>query len=511
LSPENREVFVSYRRLDDEPPPGRLNERGFVRYLLKQVRYDLGQMGVPDALLWQDRAQIEKGDVWSEAIFSALNKAELFVAILSRNYITSSWCERELSTMASRMARLGAHAGKRRIFRVDKHSVPEHEIPEVLRGIESVRFYSEDNETKRVDEFYWRGKVRHPRDYENAVRELAEAICKRLDELGISCQPQPQPPPLPSDYNALPSNGRVIFVAKPASDMVEPYRTLVRELQSTGYRVTPDCDKDLGKLGEEVQSAVVNALAEAEASIHLLGERTGGRPDGLHIDLVTMQLMAAADEASKRTGFKRMIWAPAVLLSGAFTEAEIARRDPLSVVDGFGKRLPTDQIVGDTASRFNEFVLQRLERLGSNHSNQSTERNVVYIRPPGRNRQFGVAIAIELKRVGFEPVLNPSPPVTKDQLARVEQKHFREARHVVACWGSQCEAKILAEIDTIHSWKTARPKSAGSKLILLLTSPSTKAKAEVLALGNPYVDHIVDASKCEDAALIAEKLVSALG
>ena len=179
--------------------------------------------------------------------------------------------------------------------------------------------------------------------------------------LGIPFEPKGQPEPQVD--NARPSNGRVVFVAKPAGDMVEYYRTLVEELRGTGFRVTPDPDKDLSKLGEEVRSAVVNALAEAEASIHLLGTRTGGRPDGLDMDLVPMQLAAAAEEAKRRPGFERMIWAPTVLPAETSARAKRARRDPLKILKRFGQRLlETDQIDSDTASRFNEFVLQRLER-----------------------------------------------------------------------------------------------------------------------------------------------------
>jgi hypothetical protein len=355
-----REVFISYRRLDNDPPPDSSNDRrGFVDYLLRQVRYDLTQLGVPNEILWQDRSRIEPGDIWSDAISNALNKAELFIAILSPNYITSTWCEKELNTMQTRVQVLGAPAGDRRIFRVDKHKVQEDEIPEPLRSIQAVQFYREDRYAESVDEYFWRGKVRFIDEYEDAVKKLAGGIHKRLLELKIPCQPKEQPE---AQADARASNGRVVFVAKPAGDMVQLYRTLVRELQGAGFRVTPNPDKDLGDFGEEVRSAVVKALGEAEASIHLLGNRTGGRPDGLDMDLVPMQLAAAANEARRRPGFERMIWAPIVLPAGTPAEPNMVRRDPLNVVDQFGERLETDQIDGDTASRFNEFVLQRLAR-----------------------------------------------------------------------------------------------------------------------------------------------------
>jgi predicted GTPase len=66
---DGREVFISYRTLDDMPPPDRRMSHGFVNYLLRQVRARLQEMGVPDAVLWQDRSKIEPGDVWSDKLF----------------------------------------------------------------------------------------------------------------------------------------------------------------------------------------------------------------------------------------------------------------------------------------------------------------------------------------------------------------------------------------------------------------------------------------------------------
>jgi hypothetical protein len=165
------QIYVSYARQDNEPEPG------FVDFLMMNLRNELLQLGVQH--VWLDRGKL------SEAILSTLNEAELFVVILSKNYITSAWRKQELSAMASRIAMLDPDAGQRRIFRVDKHNVPRDQIPEPLRRIHAVRFYSEDDESKS---YYRRGKVRRPDEFERAVRGLALAIRRRLDELGTPRQ-----------------------------------------------------------------------------------------------------------------------------------------------------------------------------------------------------------------------------------------------------------------------------------------------------------------------------------
>jgi hypothetical protein len=256
---------------------------------------------------------------------------------------------------------LGAPAGEHRIFRVDKHKVPEDQVPEALRRVQAVQFFREDNDAKCVDEFFWGGKVRFSKEFDRALLELTSAMGKRLEQLGIRLEPKA--PAKPRVDNTRPSNGRIVFVAKPAFDMVEYYRTLIEELRGTGFRVTPDPDKDLSNRAKQVRSAIAKALAEAEASIHLLGTRTGGRPDTLDMDLVPMQLAAAAEEAKRKPGFERLIWAPTVLPGETSLLAKRARRDPLKILTEFGQQLSeADQIDSDTASCFNAFVLQRLER-----------------------------------------------------------------------------------------------------------------------------------------------------
>jgi len=256
-----------------------------------------------------------------------------------------------------------------RIFRVDKHKVPEEKVPKALREIQSVRFYREDpHDVDSVDEFFWGGKVRLSVEFDEALLKLTSTVGKRLEQL-LDTRFDPKRRPRSRVENARPSNGPLVFVAKPASDMIEYYRTLVEELQGTGFRVTPDPDKDLSSRGPSV---VFSALGKAEASIHLLGTRTGGRPPGLDIDLVPMQLSAAAKEAKRRRGFERLIWAPKVLPAATSGQAKTACRDPLKVLKGFGQELlARDKVLGDTASNFNDYVLQRLQErpLSPRHTN----------------------------------------------------------------------------------------------------------------------------------------------
>ena len=506
LQEQARSVFVSYRVLDDEPPPGEPEETGFVRYLSRQLRWELNQLGVPDTVLWRDRVKIFPADDWSQVIFDELSKADLFLAILSKNYVKSSWCTREISTMASRIEGLAAEARPRRIFRIDKNSVPEEQIPLPLRGVQAIRFYAQDRETNRDVEYFWRGVVKRKQEYIDAIHELAVSLYERLIQLGVQA---PSEAPRPIEITAL-NQGPAIFVAKPAIDLVDEYQTLTRELSRNGYRVVPKSDDALPSDGEAVRALVSEALATATASVHLLGERTGGRPDGLDVDLVPLQLASAAVEAQKKTTFQRLIWAPKVMPRDAAFGVVNALRDPLRVLDRFDRRLPSDQIDGDTATRFNEFVLQRL---GKVIHVPAVEARGIYIYGTSEDRKFSLSVARELKRNGFAPLLKPaSAEATPQQLMAMEQKLLSRVQSVVVCWDTQTKTQILTDVmdPVLQNWRGAGRK--GNKLILILASPGSDAKAEVAEVGiGPDVDCVVDATGSGNLAdVIDSRLLPAL-
>jgi hypothetical protein len=212
-------VFISYRRLDNQRPGGTRGRDGFVNYLVRQICARLEEDGVvpEEVVVWQDRSKIEPGDIFSEAIFDALSRADLFVAIVSRNYVKGAWCLAELTAMEERLKLLDKPAGEHRIFRVDKHKVPEDQIPAALRKVQAVQFYREDRDAKCTDEFFWGGKVRSSKEYDKALLELTTAIGKRLQEvLEIPSDPKALEPQTDMDDAIVSSNGPVVFVAKPA-------------------------------------------------------------------------------------------------------------------------------------------------------------------------------------------------------------------------------------------------------------------------------------------------------
>lgn len=84
------DLFVSYAR-EDVAWVNELREQ-----LVERLRDRLGC----DSSVWQDTNKICTGQKWPDQLRNAIQSCAAFVAVLSRNYTGSEWCEKELDTFA---------------------------------------------------------------------------------------------------------------------------------------------------------------------------------------------------------------------------------------------------------------------------------------------------------------------------------------------------------------------------------------------------------------------------
>ena len=478
-------VFISYNHADNVPPASKPKVATFVRQLFSDLQYELTCLGLPKDGTWLDY-KIKHAEDFTEVIQEAISQSDIFLAVVSRQYIQSDFCAKEIATFIERLGELPEAERKRRIFRVDKQEVPNNTLPPPLRDLHAARFYWKDPETGDDVEFFdrWNGKPDRAK-YQPELTRLARSIYRRWQELntGAPLANSDAAPlrargsataPLAAGPAALdPAAGTklTVFVAKPAADMEDEYHTLVCELEGRGFRVLPDRGGRLPEDGAKAVEAVRNALAAAELSIHLVGDRYGVTPDGLAEGIVALQLKEARAAAEKRHGFARLIWVPKLLpRPEPGGSGEPVPRDPFETLRRFGLEglLDSDEIESDTASRFNEFVLQRL---ASRIATAVAEpKACVFVGAPAGDRDLLDAMAKRIKALGAKPIFGPTT-----LLARAD--------HVVYCWGQADEAAMLDAVDgpAIQAWRAAHP---GGRICLVTFPPMTETKASALEVGS---------------------------
>ncbi|MFZ4381400.1 MAG: toll/interleukin-1 receptor domain-containing protein, partial [Sandarakinorhabdus sp.] len=133
--------FFSYARQDDEKADGRLSQLRFLLANELQISY-----GKQPIRIFQDVAAIPPGDDWEKAINDAINHATFFIPIITRAFVESEWCSKEVSNFIVREAAINAAhpelKGKSRIFPIlytDIDNVQPHD-PEAFAALRRIQF-----------------------------------------------------------------------------------------------------------------------------------------------------------------------------------------------------------------------------------------------------------------------------------------------------------------------------------------------------------------------------------
>lgn len=442
--PGPQQIFISYARDDDEPPPGQPDAQGFVTHLHNQLLYELKQLGQPRPRLWRDTKRIERGDQFEPELEQALAASSVLLVVLSRNWIARDWCRRELEVFARQFPHENERSLRERIVVIRKNAVDAAAHPKLLQGQEGYSLYSVDPENREEIHFFVRGKVvpkwesRHHDELERLARCLwTRARAKvRVPEAG-------EPPG--TDPVAPAPTGRTVFVSKPATDMIQAYDTLVRELGNRGYRVVPEPTVNLPYTSEAIKH-IDEALRAAEFSVHLVGKQGGFAPEG-GTPIVQLQLERAGENVGRKVSedhgderrFHRILWAPRTL-----PDLGIADRSPAEAVSRVCDHLETDKVLGDTLVTFGQYIIDHLEKTTPRPSRPQAalgEGACVYIEHLEADSAYADDLAERLQQAGLNVSLPAFDGDEADRL-RLHQQYLAACDAVVLCWASASEVWI---------------------------------------------------------------------
>jgi hypothetical protein len=225
------QIFLSYARADNVLPPDSGAGKGFITALDDWLRYSFQTNGDRTSRIWRDVRSVEDGEQFDAKIAAAIKDSELFLAVLSPNWMLSDYCRQELDAFAGRWAG-EKDGGRSRIIVAMKRHVPNEGRPDILQRQEGYRFYAldETNEVQPETEFFKRGKVIDDR-FHLEVEKLAGFLTRRTGQLAARSS-VPESPKAPAMERS-----RTVFLAKSAADMRAPYDRLVAELKNSGLSV----------------------------------------------------------------------------------------------------------------------------------------------------------------------------------------------------------------------------------------------------------------------------------
>ena len=506
------QIFISYAREDDEPPPHVPEARGFVTHLHDHLRYELTQIGGDRPVLWRDTKRIERGDQFEHHLDDALTKASLLLVILSRNWVRREWCRRELEEFVKRFRNEDERSLRQRIVVVGKNAVPVDEQPIWLQGQEGYNFFWVDPENEQELDFFVHGRIQDQR-YLQRSRELARYLWKRAQEkplvaAGELSDAQPPvyvaPPLSPSPMSPVQVagtglSGRAVYLAKPAGDMMEAYSTLVCELQGRGYRVVPDPESELPITGGAAVELIDQQMAEAEISVHLLGKQRGFAPDGER-PIVPLQLARAAERVGARISdeerdlrrFRRIIWTPRIL-----ADEQIVGADPAQVLCSFGDCLESDHVVSDLLVGFGQFVIQHLDANAPRPSPLSVppgDGAKIYITHLENDFDYAELLGEQLMEHGHE-LWFPAFDGEESERNRLHQRYLSDCDAVVMCWANASEVWVRSHAAELK-WETLQRRTPFSCRSVVAGPPPQAPKNRFRRIPpRTDVDVVIDATE----------------
>jgi hypothetical protein len=454
-------IFMSYAHDDDlilSPDP---DEPGFVSFLDQQLRLKLRDLGARQANLWRDRNRIDQANQFADIIDDGLKRAELFVVVMSPNWMQRPYCRKEFETFLSLRKAAGIANPATRILVVGKGYVDRSARPPELQGQEGFLFYSRDdeNDVSAITPFFNRGKC-NDRFYAE-LDDLAGGLQKRVAQI-LSGAPAPQATQ-PSVPIVTPS-GRTVFLAKPASDMKAAYVRVVTELQGKGFTVAPDPSADVPS-DASAEALLTDALSRAEVFIHLVGDSEGFAPEGLD-KIVKLQLELARAKSAQAEGppaqklNRRIVWAPKILdQGGAAPAGPGVERDPLKALERFDQQIATDKIDGDILSKFIEYLFQYLTETAPKPVVTAAAGNKLdlYLSYHSADEDYAGAVAQAL----LESSVKPRIPVADSDAdaRRYNSDLLARCDAVTLCWGNASEVWVRSEADRLSDWQALGRKA----------------------------------------------------
>lgn len=498
------QIFISYAHDDNSVPPGLEPEKGFVAVLINHLEYTLRRRGYPKPKVWWDQRRIDRADRFDHIIQDAVKRSSLLLVVMSTNWLSRPWCRKELELFAKRKD-CTEHIV---LVRANHVEWPDH--PTELQNIQGYNFFSLDDWREPGNERFFvdQGEIRD-KSFLKHVDDLGSIIWRRANNVRKKIYP---PPPPPGGDGKKPPPARTIYLAKPAPDAAAVYDRIANDLIREGYAVVPPLNEKIPADSATLALEFIDrALQSAEASIHLLGEKPGYKPDELD-HIVSLQLACAAKRSklpNRDPGvapFARFIWAPKSPEEDCPFPA-VALREPVAVLEKFDVRCEGDQLYGDVFSAFQTYVKREFERRipppkpgRGGEPDDSNSRIYVWHRKD--DREFARKVRKWLRDHNADAILpgNDEDP-DKDKLHR---KNLAECDAVFLCWAQATDVWAKMSASELRSWRDLGRKERFSVRGLVLGPPPGESKSEDDMPLPSEIDEVLDLSK--DDQLVLDRL-----
>jgi hypothetical protein len=288
------DVFLSYASVDDAVIAAA--KAGWVSQLHDDLEKRVSQMLGQASKIWRDEGDLKGNDQLTPTLIQVLEKSGALLAVVSPGYIGSKWCRREVEAFCAKHGGRVELAGKSqfRIFKVLKYPVKRDVQFDQIKEVLPYEFFEKMGDDYAIELAPW-GDVSRCENYTIALYRLATDIASFLKMMKRG-------------HAAAPRS--TVYLAETTSDLRKARNSLWDDLRAQGFEVLPDTELD--RDGGDYRDQVRSFLSRSVISIHLVGAKYGGIPEGEKESHVAVQAYLAGERCSDPK-FRRIVWMPAGL------------------------------------------------------------------------------------------------------------------------------------------------------------------------------------------------------
>ncbi|MBD2461337.1 toll/interleukin-1 receptor domain-containing protein [Oscillatoria sp. FACHB-1407] len=290
------DVFISYSWGDNQSP----DDQGrwvtvFHGYLESYLHGDLGRR--PD--IFRDENELRGYECLTPAIAERVRQSRVLLAVMSKGYISSGWCQEEARIFLEKCQKL-KQPSRLPVCKVIKNlPEPQSHRPQEFQDLLGYPFYDFKNGNRPREYRPEFGETKE--QFRQCIKDVSEEIAELI--ASIDCDLVKYRP------EVLSFSETVVYLAETTEDQKENRLKLRRELKQLGYIVLPE--KDL-PYNSQITDRIRDDLSRCILSIHILGERYGIIPEAEASGRSVIQIQAelADVRSSEESRFSRLIWMP---------------------------------------------------------------------------------------------------------------------------------------------------------------------------------------------------------
>jgi hypothetical protein len=459
------DIFISYTHRDNYPVVS--GKPGWVDQFHESLENWLTKRrGLTELRIWRDR-ELDGNTEFNVSIENKIKGAALFLVLHSRNYPRSAYCKKELQWFVQYNSERpgGLRVGERlRILNVMLNNIPHSEWPEELGKTSGFPMH-DAREKEDLGEFTWP----EAELFQRQLRAVVDAVEVTLRDYADMSAATAEAPDSAAEPEA--DAGVRVFVAD-VPDSLEMFRErLISEIREHAV-LLGDIPPPLERV--EHEKSVVQALARASLSIHLLDAWPGRR---LVDDRQTTYPRAQA-EIALASPTSSIFWVPELL---DLDECEDERQGGwLAQLENGSRADMRYEWVRSSRPAFVELVLQRIDALKAQAPRES-HAPVFLIDTHQKDQSYAYKLADLLADRGADVDFNKESPDPAESLKDFERA-VQKVQNLVIMFGRVSGSWVAARIKTAvkvlaerlqadaslpleHIWVYRLPQSEGAEQI----------------------------------------------